>query len=139
MCENSSALAAKEVVQFRDQSLHCRNKLNQTFGNQYGTEVIALSSSVGYNLGDVSYHIVQRHVISLYFFRNNAYVQLNLKCTFQSDVRSRTTHQLNEVPVFAGRVTVALDISNHLRVYFLAVSKPKEVSIISFSSHRQLF
>ena len=35
----------------------------------------------------------------------------HLQSTFQRDVRSRTPHQFDEMPIFAGRVTVTLMLS----------------------------
>ena len=110
------SISSQEVVQFSNQSLHGRNKLYQTFRNQYCTEVVTLSSTVGYNLSDVSYYIIQRHIFSFNFFRNDTYVRLNLQSTFQSNMRSRTSHQFNEVPVFTCRVTVTLDITDNFGI-----------------------
>ena len=106
-------IRSQEVVQLSNQAFHSRNELNKTFGDKNRTEVIALCSTIGNHLCNVGYYIIQRHIFRFYFFRNDTYVRLNLQSTFQCNVRSRTTHQFDKVPVFAGRITVALDVSNH--------------------------
>ena len=62
------SIGSKEVVQLSDQTFHSRDEFNQTFRNQNCTEVVALSSAVGYYLCNVSYDIVQRHIFCLNFF-----------------------------------------------------------------------
>ena len=117
ICE-LNGISCQEVIQLSDQTFHSRDKLNQTFRNQHSTEVVALSSTIGNDLSNVSYYIVQWHIFRFHFFRDDTYVRLNLQSTFQCNVRSRTAHQFNEVPVFTCRVTVALDVTNHFWVYF---------------------
>ena len=109
-------VSSQEVVQFSDQSLHCGDEFDQTFRYQHCTEVIALCGTVSHHLSNVSNHIIQWHVLLFHFFWNDTYVRLNLQSTFQSDMRSRTSHQLDKVPVFAGRVTVTLNVTDYFRV-----------------------
>ena len=106
-------ICSQEVVQLSDQTLHSRNKFHQSFRNQYCTEVISLCSTVSYHFSDRCYYIIQRHIFFFHFFRNDTYVRLYLQSTFQCDVRSRTTHQFDEVPVFTCRVTVTLDVTDY--------------------------
>jgi len=110
------SISSQEVVQFSNQAFHGRNEFYQSFRNQYSTEVVSLCSTVSYHFSDVSHYIVQRHIFSFYFFRNDTHVRLYLQSTFQCDMRSRTTHQLDEVPVFTCRVTVTLDVTDYFRI-----------------------
>ena len=80
------------------------------------TEVMSLCSTVGYHLSDISHYIIQRHIFCFNFFRNDTDVRLYLQSTFQCDVRSRTTHQFDEVPVFTCRVTVTLDVTDYFSI-----------------------
>ena len=107
---------SKEVVQLSDQAFHSRNEFDQTFGNQHRTEVVAFGSTFCYNSGDVSHDIVQRHVLFLNFFGDDTNIRLSLQSAFQSDVRSRTSHQLDEVPVLLCRVAVTLDITDNFGI-----------------------
>ena len=52
-------VGSQEVVQFSNQALHGRDKLDQTFGDEDRTEVVALGSTVGHNLGDVGHDVIQ--------------------------------------------------------------------------------
>ena len=52
-------VGSQEVIQFGDESLHGRDELNQTFRDEDSTEVVALSSTVGHYLSNVSHDVVQ--------------------------------------------------------------------------------
>ncbi|EJX04752.1 hypothetical protein EVA_07139 [gut metagenome] len=87
-CNITSFWSSEQVVQFCDELLHCRDELDQTFRNQYCTEVVTSSSTLSYNTCDISNDIVESHVLFFYFFANDTYVRLALECAFQSDVTS---------------------------------------------------
>ena len=110
------SISSQEVIQFSNQTFHGRNELYQSFRNQNCTEVVSLCCTVCYHFSDRCYYIVQRHIFCFHFFWNDTYVRLYLQSTFQCDVRSRTTHQLDEVPVFTCRVTVTLDVTDYFSI-----------------------
>ena len=60
--------------------------------------------------------VVQSEVFCLDFLRDKADVGLCLKSALKGDVRCRTAHELDEMPVFACRVAVALDVADNLAV-----------------------
>ena len=103
---------SENVVQFSNELLDCRNELDKTFRDKYCTIVVTLFSTLGHSLGDVSNNVVERHSLSLYFLAHEADVWLALQSTFESNVACRATHQLDEVPVLASRVAVALDVTD---------------------------
>ena len=109
-----SVMLSQEVVQLSDQTLHCRNELDQALRDQHRTEVVTLSGTLSHDVGDISHDLIQRHVLCLNLLRDDADVRLCLQGALQSDVRSGTTHQLDEVPVFLCGVTIALDVTDHL-------------------------
>ena len=112
----ASCRICQHLIELCNELLDGRDELNQAFGNDNSTEVVAVGSTVGNSLSDVSNNIVERHLLSLYLLADEADIGLALQSALQSDVRSRTTHHLDEVPVLAGRVTVALNVTNQLRV-----------------------
>ena len=77
---------------------------------------MSLCSTFCHHFSDVCYHIIQRHILSFNFFWNDTYVRLYLQSAFQCNVRSRTTHQFDEVPVFTCRVTVTLDVTDYFSI-----------------------
>ena len=107
---------SQNLIELCNQLLDGRNEFNQAFWNKHSTKVVAFSSTISYNLSDVGNHVVKRHFLFLNFLGNETDVGLRLESTFQSDMRSRTPHQLNEMPVLAGTVAVTLDIANQLAV-----------------------
>ena len=109
-------MLGKEVVQFGDQPFHGRNKFDQSFGDQHRPEVVAGLRAFEHNGCDLVHDIVERLVSGFHFFRDDANVRVRLQGAFQSDMRSRASHQFDEVPVFARRIAVALDISDYFRI-----------------------
>ena len=104
------------VVELSDERLEGRDEFDKTFGDQYRTEVLTLSSASGYDLSDVGDYVVEGLVLSLYFFADDSDVGLYLQGALEGDVRSRAAHELDEVPVLASRVTVALDVTDDFSV-----------------------
>ncbi len=113
-----STMSSEQVVQFLNESADGWNKFDKAFGDNDRTEVVACSSTGCDDLAKLFYHLVQREVFLLDFLRNQTDVGLRLKGTFQCDMGSRTSHHLNEMPVFACRITVALNVSNQLGIGF---------------------
>ena len=77
---------------------------------------VAVGSTRGYDVGDVAYDVVEAHVALLNFFGDETYVGLTLESTFKCDVACRAAHEFDEVPVFLGRVAVALDVADDFGV-----------------------
>ena len=61
-----STMSSQEVVQFLDKTTDSRDKFYQSFRNQHNTEVVTVSSTVGYYLSDILYNLVQCHILGLY-------------------------------------------------------------------------
>ncbi len=85
-CEIGSL--CEQVVEFGDEVLHGRNELNETFGDEDSTEVVAVFSTFCNDVGYIVYNILKSLVLSFNFFRNDADVGLSLECAFKSDVGS---------------------------------------------------
>ena len=140
-------VSSQEVVQFSNQTFHSRDEFDQSFRNQYCTEIMSLCSTICYHFSDISHYIIQRHIFCFYFFRNDTYVRLYLQSTFQRDVRSRTPHQFDEMPIFAGRVTVTLNVTDYFRISLTSSIKTErsfnhivlQVSIDSFRATNYLY
>ena len=119
LCTTSQVLclrSCQDIVQLSYQLLDSRDELDETFRNEHRTEVVSFSSTVGNSLSDISHNIVETHILLLNLFADETDVWLTLQGTLECDVRSRTPHQLDEVPVLASGVTVALDVTNQLTV-----------------------
>ena len=106
----------QKVVELGYEVFHSGNELDETFGNQHGTEVVAVGSAGGNDAGHVINHVVEGHVLCLNLFGDDADVGLCLEGAFKSDVGSGAAHELDEVPVFLGREAVALDVADKLGV-----------------------
>ena len=109
-------VSSEQVVQLLDKTTDSGDKLDKALGDEHNTEVVALACTVSNSLSNLLYHLVQGEVFLLNFLRDEADVGLCLQSTLKSDVRSRAAHQLDEVPVFACRVAVALNVTNHLSI-----------------------
>ena len=107
---------SKHIVQLGNKLLDGWDELNDTLRNDYSTEVVTICSTYTNGISNVVNDIVETHGLGLNLLRNEADVGLCLQGALQSNVRSRTTHHLDEVPVFTCRITVALDVTNQLRV-----------------------
>ena len=108
----------QHVVQLLYQHTHSGDELNKSLGDEHGTEVQSGVRTVNNHLHYLLHNIVQRHILCLYLLRNQADIRLALQCALKGDMRSRATHQADEVPVFLCRVSVALDVTNQLAVHF---------------------
>ena len=89
------------VVELSDECLEGRDEFDQTFGDEHRTEVLTLSRTSRDDFSDVGHYVVKGQVLSLYFFADDRDIRLYLQGAFEGDVRSRATHQLDEVPVLA--------------------------------------
>ena len=75
-------------------ALKAGDEFDKTFGDQYRTEVLTLSSASGYDLSDVGDYVVKGLVLSLYFFADDSDVGLYLQGALEGDVRSRAAMSL---------------------------------------------
>ena len=109
-------IAGQEVVQLGDEALHGGDELDEPLGDEHGAEVVALGGSTGHDARYTVHDLVEREVVGLHLFGDDADVRVGLQGTLQSDVRRRSAHELDEVPILTRRVAVALDVSDHLGV-----------------------
>ena len=112
------SVSSQEVVEFLNEPANGGHKFDEALGNEHHAEVLSLFCTMGYGRCDVFDDVVEGLIFSLNFFRDDADIGLCLQSAFQSDVRGRTPHEFNEVPVFAGRITVAFDVADELAVGF---------------------
>src|SRR5699024_423048 len=119
-------LAAREkLVDLADQSGELRNELNYALRNHNYTKVVSIGCSLLYRVRDIIRDLRQGLLLRFYFLRNQADVRLALQSALQSNVGSGTSHHLDEMPVFLCRITVSLNISNHLAVSLGSCIKTK--------------
>ena len=104
------------IVELGDQALHRGDELDQTLGDKHGTEVPAHLGALTDYVADVVYDIVESHLLGLNFLGDETDVGLSLESAFQGDVAGAAAHQLDEVVIFLGRVTVTLDVADYLAV-----------------------
>ena len=99
-----------------DEFLDGGDKLDEALGDKHGAVVVAVLSTLGHDVGDVAYNVVEAHCLSLNLLTYEADVRLGLQSALQGDVACAAAHEFDEVPVFAGRVAVALDVTDELAV-----------------------
>ena len=99
-----------------DEDTHGRDKFNQTFRNEDRTEVKPCVGTSYDDLDDVLYDVVEGHFLSFYFLGDEADIRLALECAFEGNVTCRTPHEADEVPVFLGGVSVALDVTDEFGI-----------------------
>ena len=62
------AMGSKQVVEFLDEAADGRNELDESFGNEDDTKVIALGSTISHDVGNMLDNLVEGLVLSLYLF-----------------------------------------------------------------------
>ena len=87
------------VVELSDELLDGWDELDYTLRDDNGTEVVAIGSTLTNSVSNVCNDIVEAHTLLLDLLRYEADVRLSLQSALQSDMRSRTTHHLDEMPV----------------------------------------
>ena len=97
-----SLIGSDEVVELGDELLDGGDELDESFGHEDGTEVHAACGTVGHDASDIGDDVVERLVLGLHLLADEGDVGLHLQGALQRDVAGATTHQLDEVPVFAG-------------------------------------
>ena len=108
--------ACEQLVDLSDQSRELRNELYDTFRNNCYTEVLAIVTTLFNCICDVVCDLGKRHLLSGNFLTDEADVRLCLKCALESNVRSGTSHYLDEVPVLLSGVSITLDVTDELGV-----------------------
>ena len=93
---------SKHIVQLSDELLDGGDELDDTLGDDHGTEIVTIGSTYTHSLGDIVYDIVEALTLGLYLLRDETDIRLSLQGALKGDVRSRTAHHLDEVPVFTG-------------------------------------
>ena len=105
------AVSSEQVVEFLNQTAYGRYELDKSLGDDDSTIVLATSSACSDDGTYLVDDLVEGEVSLLHLFRDEADIWLALQGTFEGDMRSRATHNLDEVPVFACRVAVALNVT----------------------------
>lgn len=107
-------VCAKELVEFADEALELGDELDEAFGDKDDTEVVAVGSTRFHDAGNVFNNLVEAHIVCLNFLADKADVGLGLQGALEGDVAGATAHELDEVPIFLGRVAVALYVADNL-------------------------
>ena len=102
--------------EFRNEHADIRDEFEEAFRNQADAEVLAISSTGSDDVCNVLDDLLQLHLLGLDFFRDQADVRVGLESGFESDVRSATAHELDEVPVLLGGVGIAHDVADEFGV-----------------------
>ena len=102
--------------EFRNEHADIRDEFEEAFRNQADAEVLAVSSTGSDDVCNVLDDLLQLHLLGLDFFRNQADVRVGLESGFESNVRSATAHELDEVPVLLGGVGIAHDVADEFGV-----------------------
>ena len=108
----------EKLVQLLDQPLHGRQEFDQPLRNQYRPEVHSCLRPTHHGLGDIGHHIVQIVIVGLHLFGYDTDIGVGLEGALQCNMRCRTPHQLDEVPVLPGRIAIALDITDQFAIDF---------------------
>ena len=106
----------EEVIEFGNEFLHFGDEFDETFGDQDNTEVFFVFSTFDHDVSDVGNDIIECLLFCSDFFGDDGDVCLGFKSAFESNVRSGTAHQLDEVPIFLGGVCIAFDVSDQFAV-----------------------
>ena len=109
-------VSGEQVVEFLNKATDSGYELNESLGDEHHTEVVALACAVGHSLSYLLHNLIEGEVFLLYLLRDEADVGLCLQCALKCDVRGRAAHQLDEVPVLACRVAVALYVADNLSI-----------------------
>jgi len=109
-------VGGEDVVELGDQGLHFRDEFDQAFRNQRDAEIHSGGGAGGDDVGDAVDDLAEGHLLLGDFLGDDRDVRLGLERAFESDVRRRAAHQLDEVPVFLGRVRVAADVADEFAV-----------------------
>ena len=81
-----SLVSCEHVVEFGDELLDGWDKLDKSLWYKYYTIVHAACGTVGNGVGDVSHHVVERLVLSLYLLTDECDVWMSLQCALECDV-----------------------------------------------------
>ena len=109
-------MVGEGFVQLADEGAHFGDEFNEALGNEDGAELLAVRGAVGDGLGDLVDDLLERETALGDFLGDERDVRMRLQRALQGDVRGRAAHELDEVPVFAGRNGVALDVSDEVGV-----------------------
>ena len=77
---------SKQVVEFLNKDTHGRDELDQSFGDEYRTEVQSGIGAINDHLHDLLHDIVERHVLGFHPLRDEADVRLGLQGALKGDV-----------------------------------------------------
>ena len=81
-------ISSEHIVELSDELLDSRDELDKTFWYEYNTIVETEVCTIGNNLCDVCYDIVESLVLSLYLLTDEGDVRVSLKSALESNVRS---------------------------------------------------
>ena len=102
--------------EFGNEHADIRDEFEEAFRNQADTEVLAVSGTGSDDVCNVLDDLLELHLLGLDFFRNQADVRMGLESGFESDVRSATAHELDEVPVLLSGVGIAHDVADEFGI-----------------------
>ena len=109
---------SNHFVQLLDQGAHFRNELDQTFGKQDDTVVLANLASLHDQFHDFLGDLLDRLLLLLDLLADEGEVGVGLEGTFHGDVGGGAAHQTNEVVVLLGGESIHANIANQFGVDF---------------------
>ena len=89
-----SLVGSENVIQLGDKFLDSGDEFDQALGNQNGTKVHAACSTVGNNLSDISYDIIECLVLGLNLLTYQGDVRLSLQSALQRSPLTRRRCEL---------------------------------------------
>ncbi len=108
--------ACKKFVDLADQSGELGNKFHNALGNHDNAKVKAVCRSLLHGVCNIIRNLGQGLLLFLNLLGDQTDIRLALQCTLQCNMRSAPSHNLDEMPVFLGRVAVSLNVSNQFAV-----------------------
>jgi len=106
----------EHIVELSDESLDGWDELDESLRNEDNAIVHTEVSTVGNDFSDIGYDVVKGLVLSFNLLAEQGNIGVSLESTLEGNVAGATTHELHEVPVLLGRVAVAHNVADHLRV-----------------------
>ena len=100
---------------FLQQEVELRDGLNQAFGDENHSVVLAVFSTGGHHIRDLVHHLQQGHALGSDFLGDHRVVGVRLQSGFQHHMGGGTAEQTDEVVVFGGGAGIGADVADEGR------------------------
>lgn len=112
----SFKLPGHQLVDFRNEDCHFGNELDKSLWNENDSVVLSKRGTLANDVSDLRCNLRQSLVFGFDLFAYEDEVDASAEGTLQGDVRSRPTHESNEVIVLFGRNSVRAKVADSFRV-----------------------